>query len=179
MRFALALLLAAGTATLAAGAMEPLPLGAPAPRITAPDQDGAPVDFHAETAHGATVVYFYPKAGTPGCTAQACSLRDADEALRQRGIRVIGVSLDPIATQHDFHARNGLNFRLVADPERIVADSFGVAALPNGRDQRETFLIRDGIVVWRQLEAIPETQGTDVVKAYDSLGAKASPPPAS
>ena len=73
---------------------EPLEVGADAPKVQTVDQKGNPVDLAKELATGLTLVYFYPKADTPGCTKQACNLRDAFEDVKKAGIKVFGVSAD-------------------------------------------------------------------------------------
>src|ERR1700761_419429 len=108
---------------------EPLAVGAKAPDITAPDENGQPVDFAKVYAKGFTLVYFYPKASTPGCTAQACSLRDDYEALTKEGVHVIGVSTDKVASQKKFAEKNHLPFTLLADPEGKVLDAFNVGKI--------------------------------------------------
>src|SRR6478736_7470123 len=85
---------------------EPLTVGAAAPVITAKDQDDEPVNFADVYSKGRTLVYFYPKAGTPGCTAQACSLRDSFPDLTAKGIQVIGVSRDGVEAQKKFQEKN-------------------------------------------------------------------------
>jgi len=161
-------LLALGT-FLSRSWANPLAVGTPAPHLTAPDQDGKPVDLGATLAKGWTLVYFYPKAGTKGCTAQACSLRDSFPTLREKGVAVIGVSLDTPAELQTFQNENQLPFTLISDPERMVAEAFGVPTLPSGLDKRQAFLIHDGKVAWEQLEATTETEGADTLKAYQDL----------
>jgi len=148
---------------------DPLDVGAPAPHLSAPDADGTPVDLGAALAKGWTLVYFYPKAGTKGCTAQACSLRDSFPQLQAKGVTVIGVSLDSVDALVKFRNENQLPFTLLSDPERMVAEAFGVPSLPTGLDKRQAFLIHDGTVVWRQLDATTETEGIDTLKAYEDL----------
>src|SRR5277367_6437161 len=80
----------------------PLAVGAPAPDVTAPDQDGNPVHFADIYAKGVTLVYFYPKSGTSGCTAEGCSLRDSYDSLKARGLQIIGVSRDDAGAQKHF-----------------------------------------------------------------------------
>jgi len=97
---------------------DPLAVGADAPKITAPDQDGTPVNFADVYAKGPTLVYFYPKADTPGCTKQACSLRDDWSALKAKGIQVLGVSADKEDSQKKFKDKYTLPFTLIADSRR-------------------------------------------------------------
>src|SRR6201993_1923577 len=76
--------------------------GDPLPAVIAPDQDGKSVNLAEEGKTGYTLVYFYPKAMTPGCTAQACSLRDSYTELQQKGVKIFGVSLDTVEAQREF-----------------------------------------------------------------------------
>ena len=111
-----------GLALFAKGA--PLEVGAPAPQISAVDQEGKTVDFKSVYAKGATLVYFYPKADTPGCTKQACSIRDDWSALQAKGIQVLGVSEDTTDDQKKFADKYKLPFTLIADHDGKVAAAF-------------------------------------------------------
>jgi thioredoxin-dependent peroxiredoxin len=100
-------------------------VGDPAPDFELPDQDGRVVrlaDFRGQPA----VVYFYPKADTPGCTTQACGVRDRHADYAKAGAVVIGISPDPVAKVKKFHEKQALNFSLLADEDHAVADSYGV-----------------------------------------------------
>ena len=99
--------------------------GQTAPDFTLPDQDGKPVslsDYRGQTV----VLYFYPKADTPGCTTQACGLRDSIADFNDVGAAVLGVSPDPVKRVKTFHEGQGLNFTLLADEEHAVCDLYGV-----------------------------------------------------
>lgn len=140
-----------------------------APEVTGVNQDGEAVDFKEFYGAGPVVVFFYPKADTPGCTRQACSLRDAYEELTDRGVRVIGVSADGVEAQKAFAEKFQLPYTLIADPEGKVIEAFGVERMGNGFATRQAFLIRDGKVVWRDARASTDQQAADVLKA---LGAE-------
>ena len=146
---------------------EPLALGAPAPNVTAVDQDGKTVQLKDLYAKGPTLVYFYPKADTPGCTKQACSLRDDWSALQAKGIQVVGVSGDKPDDQKAFGEKYKLPFTLLADHDFKVADAFG-----SPHRARNSFLIKDGKVAWTMLKASTATHAQDVLKAYDALAKK-------
>ena len=104
-----------------------LEIGDKAPDFTLPDQDGE--DVTLSQFRGQTVVlYFYPKADTPGCTAQACGVRDHLPDYERAGAVVLGASPDPVAKVKRFHDKQGLNFRLLADEDHSVADTYGVWA---------------------------------------------------
>lgn len=147
----------------------PLPVGATAPAPAAVDENGAPVDFAALYARGLTLVYFYPKASTPGCTAQACSLRDGMADLATAGVTVIGVSHDSPAAQKKFKEHNQLPFTLVADQEGEVIKAFGVPTYVFGIPKRQSFLIKDGQVAWRSLSAQTKTHANEVRQAAAAL----------
>jgi peroxiredoxin Q/BCP len=99
--------------------------GDAAPDFELPDQDGRPVrlkDFRGQRV----VVYFYPKADTPGCTTQACGVRDRKADYAQAGAVVLGVSPDPVAKVQKFHEKYSLDFPLLADEDHGVAEAYGV-----------------------------------------------------
>ena len=146
----------------------PLAVGAPAPDVSAVDQNGAPVVLKDVFAKGPTLVYFYPKADTPGCTKQACSLRDDWGALTAKGIQVLGVSGDKAESQKKFEEKYKLPFTLVADPEGKVAAGFGVPVIM-GFAKRMSFLVKDGKVVWTMPAASTTEHAKDVLKAFDAL----------
>jgi peroxiredoxin Q/BCP len=99
--------------------------GQQAPDFELPDQDGRAVklsDFRGRPV----VVYFYPKASTPGCTTQACGVRDHRADYERANAVVLGISPDPVAKVKKFHDKEGLNFALLADEGHRVADAYGV-----------------------------------------------------
>src|ERR1700745_4016346 len=99
--------------------------GDPAPDFTLPDQDGNPVSLSGW--RGKTVVlYFYPKADTPGCTTQACGVRDHRSDYERADAVVLGVSPDPVKRVAKFDDKYGLGFPLLADEDHAVADAYGV-----------------------------------------------------
>lgn len=145
-------------------------IGAAAPQVTAPDQNGEAVAFAGVYARGTTLVYFYPKAGTPGCTAQACSLRDSFETLHGENLQILGVSRDSPAAQKKFRDQYHIPFTLIADADGKVAEAFGVPGfmgLPVS--SRQSFLIKDGKVAWRSLKAGTKDHAAEVQAALNSL----------
>jgi peroxiredoxin Q/BCP len=148
-----------------------LEVGTAAPALTALDQDGKKVVFEDFYKKGFTLVYFYPKADTPGCTKQACSLRDAYAKLSDAGVQVIGVSSDGSADQKKFQEKYKLPFTLVADTDKQVMDAFGVPHTL-GFASRQAFLVHDGKIVWRDLTASTAEQAADVLAAIQELGKK-------
>jgi thioredoxin-dependent peroxiredoxin len=100
-------------------------VGDPAPDFTLEDQHGDPVSL--SDLKGKTVVlYFYPKADTPGCTTQACGVRDHSADYEQAGAVVLGVSPDPVKRIAKFDDKYGLGFPLLADEDHAVAEAYGV-----------------------------------------------------
>ena len=99
--------------------------GQEAPDFTLPDQDGNAVTL-SELRGRPVVLYFYPKSDTPGCTTQACGIRDHRDDYEGTGARVVGVSPDTVAAQRKFADKYGLDFTLLADENHEVADLYGV-----------------------------------------------------
>lgn len=98
--------------------------GQPAPAFTLPDQDGNAVslsDFAGQTV----VLYFYPRASTPGCTTQACGVRDTLPDYTAAGAVVLGVSRDPVKDIKRFHDEQALNFPLLADEGQVITEAYG------------------------------------------------------
>jgi peroxiredoxin Q/BCP len=148
---------------IAATAAEPINIGAALPAVTAKNQDGQEVKLAEAGAEGWTLVYFYPKADTPGCTRQACSLRDSYATLTEKKVKVFGVSMDDVAAQKAFQEKHKLPFPLLADKEAKVADAFGVPH-SMGFTSRQAYLFKDGKLVWRDLKASTDQQAADVLK---------------
>ncbi len=149
-------------------AADPLALGAAAPAVVASTDAGTTLDFAVHCAKGITLVYFYPKADTPGCTAQGCSLRDAYADLTAKGVQVVGVSTDDVAAQKAFRAKYSFPFPLVADTEKKVTAAFGVPTTM-GFASRQAFLFKDGKLVWRDLKASTAKQAADVLEVLKTL----------
>ena len=135
--FLAGLLAAAGFA--AAGAdLEP---GMKAPAFTAADQDGNQVSLSDFLGKKKVCLYFYPKDDTPGCTAEACSLRDGHGAILAAGAVVLGVSADGEQSHKAFAAKFSLNFPILADPDKKIIEAYGVKMLALPLAKRVTFII--------------------------------------
>ena len=148
----------------------PLTSGAPAPLITAKDQDAQSVSFGDVYAKGITLVYFYPKAETPGCTKEACSLRDAYADLHGKGLQILGVSRDTPEAQKKFQTNQKLPFTLIADTDGKVAEAFHVPMIPViGVPMRQSFIIKDGKIAWTSLSAQTSGAAQEVQNALDTI----------
>ena len=105
--------------------MNRLTAGQPAPDFTLPDQDGQPVSL-AQFRGKKVLVYFYPRASTPGCTTQACGLHDTQAELAALNTQVLGISPDPSSRLKNFQQKQRLNFTLLGDEDHAVSSAFGV-----------------------------------------------------
>lgn len=149
---------------------EPDCVGASAPHVSAKDQDGHDIRFADVYAKGITLVYFYPKAETPGCTAEACSLRDSYEKLHARGLQILGVSRDTSEQQNQFRRNRNLPFTLIADTDGKVAEAFGVPLYPVvGLTKRQSFIVKDGKIAWASRSAQTSGAAEEVQKALDTI----------
>jgi len=133
--------------------------GDEAPRVEATNADGETVEL---TYDQPTVVYFYPRDDTPGCTTEACSFEKEREAYEDAGVRVYGVSTDDAESHANFAQKNDLSFELLADPDGGVAEAFGVS-VDNGYADRVTFVVVDGVVERVYESVSPDGHGRDVL----------------
>lgn len=124
----------------------PLAAGDRAPDFTLPDETGAPVSL-ADFAGTGVVVYFYPKAFTPGCTTQACDLRDRHDAITAAGYEVLGISPDVVPVLARFRVDHRLPFRMLSDPDHTVAAAFGVWGTKKNYGREYTGIIRSTFVI--------------------------------
>ncbi len=149
--------------------------GDTAPDFTLPDQDGEPVTL-AGLRGGPVVLYFYPKADTPGCTTQACGVRDHLPDYDAAGATVLGVSPDPVKAVKKFHDGQRLTFTLLADEDHAVCERYGVWAEKSmyGRTYmgalRATFVIdAEGVVRHVIPKVSPKTHDDEVLAALAEL----------
>jgi peroxiredoxin Q/BCP len=126
--------------------------GQPAPDFSLQADDGSTVSL-SDLAGGTVALYFYPKDDTTGCTAQACEFRDMKADYDAAGVRVIGVSPDPLTSHVSFRDKYGLPFTLLSDPDHAAAEAYGVWVEKSmyGRKymgvERSTFVIGpDGLI---------------------------------
>ncbi len=157
-------------------AKEPsLKIGDMAPEFTLPDQNGRHVslkDFRGKNI----VVYFYPKAMTPGCTVQACELRNSESKLKDHDIVVLGISADPVKSLKKFEEKEKLNFSLLSDESKDVIKSYGSWGRKQfmGREfdgiLRQSFLInKEGKIVHIMHKVDTKTHHDDVLNFFKSL----------
>lgn len=148
-------------------------IGASAPEFSLPDGDGNTVNL-ADQRGTKTILYFYPKDDTPGCTKEACSFRDVNQEIQARGAQIFGVSADGVDSHRDFAEKYGLNFPLLADVDTNVAQAYGVWTEKTRGDRtfmgvdRVTFAIDESgqiANVWEVSEA--ETHGQQVLDWLD------------
>jgi peroxiredoxin Q/BCP len=164
------LLLFLGAVTMFAFDAVPEP-GQPAPAVTLPSQDGTPVslsEFHGKWV----VLYFYPKDNTPGCTIEAHNFQRDLAKYEQANAVIVGVSVDSTDSHKDFCAKQGLTFKLLADPDKKVVESYG-SLRPNGMALRNTFLIDpDGKIVKVWTGVNPAQHSEEVLAAINELAKK-------
>jgi thioredoxin-dependent peroxiredoxin len=146
----------------------PLHPGDDAPDFTLTDQFGEPFSLSASLAArgGPHVVYFYPRADTPGCTQQSCSLRDAMPDLSALGVTVVGISPDTPARQARFDAKHSLGFPLLADVDHAVAEAWGAWGEKTLYGKKSMGIIRSAFVVAPDgtvLAAFPKISPKDTV----------------
>jgi peroxiredoxin Q/BCP len=151
--------------------------GTTAPDFTLPDQDGDDVAL-ADLRGRTVVLYFYPKADTPGCTTQACGIRDHRADYEAAGAVVLGVSPDPVSAVKKFADKQSLNFRLLADEDHAVCELYGLWGEKSnyGRTymgvQRSTFIIDpEGLVARVFPKVSPKTHDEVVLAALGDLAA--------
>jgi thioredoxin-dependent peroxiredoxin len=150
--------------------MRPTPY--PAPEFSLKDSDGT-VHTLAEYGGAWLVLYFYPKDDTPGCTTEACSIRDARDEITELGANVVGVSMDDAASHEKFKEKHSLNFTLLSDPERTAIDAYeawGKKMFGKEGILRRTFIINPkGAVVKVYGRVTPLGHGEQIVRDLKEL----------
>lgn len=158
----------------------PLKVGDKAPAFTANDQDGKPVKL-SDLKGKKVVLYFYPKDMTPGCTAQACNLRDNYKLLLKQGYEVLGVSTDPEKLHRKFIEKENLPFRLLSDPDKKLHELFGTWGEKSmyGRKYmgtlRMTFVISEQGVIEEIIEKVDTKNHTEQILGKSDGAAPAKP----
>ncbi|WP_445368591.1 peroxiredoxin [Methylomonas sp. BW4-1] len=142
------MLFALPTFSMTANAV-PLQVGQSAPIFQLQAHAGDPVSLAARRGKGWTVLYFYPKAGTPGCTAQACAFRDAIELIRKQNAEVYGISTDDVQDLLAFHQQHKLTFTLLSDADAKVSEAYGVKMPILNMAKRWTFIVDPDLTIRR------------------------------
>ena len=147
---------------------EPLKVGDKAPVVSAMTDEGKTLNLgDVYKKNNYTLVWFYPKALTGGCTKQGCSLRDATADLKAKGVAVVGVSTDPVEKQKEFKEVNKFPYPLLADTDKTVIKAFGQAGIAPVAS-REAYLInREGMVVYHDEKQI-DKQAEKVLEFLNS-----------
>lgn len=145
-----------------------------APQFTLPDEEGN-LHMLGEYAGKWVVLYFYPKDDTPGCTVEACSLRDARDDIAELGAEIIGVSKDDASSHEKFKAKHSLNFTLLSDKDGKVIDAYGAWGKKMFGQEgilRRTFIINpEGMVVKAYGRVTPLGHGEQIVAELKKLQA--------
>ena len=156
--------------------MAEIKLGNKAPAFSLLDQNGDKISLGDYNGVKNVILYFYPKAMTPGCTTQACGLRDSLQSLAKFDGITIGISPDPVARLKKFEIKESLNFSLLADEDHTIAEKYGVWGLKKfmGREFmgiiRSTFIInKDGKFVHIMEKVKTKSHDSDVLEILKSL----------
>jgi peroxiredoxin Q/BCP len=143
--------------------------GQPLPKMDLIAEDGSRVGPD-DLAGQRTVLYFYPKDDTPGCTKEACAFRDRMADYGEAGISVFGVSLDSPESHREFREKYGLNFPLLTDEGGRAAESLGIMNEGKGYAKRVTFLLApDGNIAKVYPEVSPETHADEILEDAATL----------
>ena len=152
-----------------------LSIGEVAPDFTLLDQNGSKVSLH-DFKGSNVVVYFYPRAMTPGCTVQACGLRDSASKLKEHHIVVLGISADPVKKLKQFEIKDKLNFTLLSDEDHKVCEAYGSWGLKKfmGKEfmgiLRQSFFInKEGRIVHIMNKVETKTHHDDVLNFFKNL----------
>lgn len=145
-------------------------VGEPAPTFQALNQDGKEIRLQDRQGKGWTVVFFYPKAGTPGCTKQACAFRDSIKTIRAQNAEVYGISADTTAEQAKFHKEHGLTFDLLADPKAEIIGKYGAKMEDRDLAKRWTFILDPELKIrWLDDKVDPVMDATRVSEQLKKL----------
>jgi peroxiredoxin Q/BCP len=134
---------------LATAQADALQTGQQAPLFQLQAQDGSKISLADRQGKGWTVLYFYPKAGTPGCTTQACAFRDAIQAIRRQNAEVYGISTDELQDLAEFHRQHQLTFQLLSDADATVTEAYGVKMPILNLAKRRTFILDPSLTIRR------------------------------
>jgi len=145
-----------------------LSVGDLAPDFTLQNQDGEEVslsDFKGKNV----VVYFYPKAMTPGCTVQACGVRDSQSSLKKKGIVVLGISTDSVLKLKKFEEKEDLNFQLLSDEDHQVCEQYGVWALKKFMGKEYMGILRQSFLLDKKGKILSIIEKVDTKTHHDEI----------
>tara|TARA_X000000368_G_scaffold403029_1_gene377549 strand:+ start:530 stop:991 length:462 start_codon:yes stop_codon:yes gene_type:complete len=141
-----------------------LKIGSEIPAITALDHNGSTINLKDQLSKGLSLIFFYPKADTPGCTQQACSVRDAFSILQIKGVQVFGISSDTPKSQNSFKKKYALPYCLISDRKAEIAKAFG-----KSRWSRQAYLFNNGLLIWKDTKGATSKQGEEAISALREL----------
>jgi thioredoxin-dependent peroxiredoxin len=154
------------------GIAKELKLNDTAPTFTTQNQEGKVFDLASRKGKW-TVLYFYPKAGTPGCTKQACAFRDSIDKIHALGAEVYGISSDDVKDQAAFHKEHKLNFDLLADPDLKILNLYGSKMKVLNMSNRWTFILDPELKIRNLMKDVdPMTDSVRVAKEISELQKK-------
>jgi peroxiredoxin Q/BCP len=149
-----------------------LAVGSEVPNLVRVDQNGTVINLRGGPP---TLIYFYPKDGTPGCTKEACGFRDVWAKYAGSGLRVLGVSIDTDERHREFAKEHELPFSLIADPEHVWSDAFGVGRFLGTVDERVSFLVDSGGLIRKVYADVdPGVHAAQVLDDARALGVSVS-----
>ncbi|MAX55543.1 MAG: thioredoxin-dependent thiol peroxidase [Alcanivoracaceae bacterium] len=152
-------------------------IGNLAPNFKLPDQDDNLVELKSFKNEHPVVIFFYPKAMTPGCTTQACGIRDTRAELEKRGVKVFGISPDPVKRLPKFIEKHDLNFSLLSDEDHAVAEKYGCWGMKKFMGKEFMGLIRTTFIVGKDGKLLKvmdkfktKSHHEDLLAELDELG---------
>ena len=149
----------------------PIQKGIPAPDFDLMDENSIPRKL-SDYLGKPVVLYFYPKDDTPGCKKEACAFRDLNQEFRAEGAEIIGISVDDVTSHKQFHEKYGLNFTILADPDKKVTEMYGVKS-NLGLAKRVTFVIDENGIIQKVYPDVDVTaHATEVLSLIKSLHKK-------
>ncbi|MBX9840142.1 MAG: peroxiredoxin [Silvanigrellaceae bacterium] len=122
-------------------------VGSPAPLFSLKNQNGKIISLEENKGKTWTVVYFYPKAGTPGCTTQACAFRDSIKVITKEGAVVYGISTDSVSSIKGFYEKHHLNFDLLSDEDGKISVAYGTKMPILTMSKRVTFIVDEKLII--------------------------------
>jgi peroxiredoxin Q/BCP len=145
-------------------------VGKPAPLFEAKNHEGKLFKLADRKGVGFTVLFFYPKAGTPGCTKQACAFRDSIKSIRDEGAEVFGISADSVATQKAFHDEHKMTFDLISDDGAKIINLYKVKMPIIDMAKRQTFILDKDLIIRKHFEDVdPSLDAKNVAQSIKDL----------